>query len=281
MKGNRTLEAPRLVGIIWPFIAVVVFQVLLGSLSLYALSAVRAYVAGESLWSKAQKDAIYYLNLYADDRDEGTYQRYRQVMTIPQGDHELRELLDQASPDLAGARQAVLKGGNHPDDADSIIWFYRNFRHVSYMQTAIDYWNIGDAYLNKLDVLADEMHSGFAAGNVGQARLDEWKARIVAINEGVTPAAKAFSDALGEGSRMLLRVLLVTNLLTALFLIAIAWRRSSKLLAQRQAFASALREEKERAQIRPAVTCRPWVPTRAKKPDRKPLRVGPKPSPIR
>ncbi|MHA7115281.1 EAL domain-containing protein [Pseudomonas promysalinigenes] len=249
MKGNRTLEAPRLVGIIWPFIAVVVFQVLLGSLSLYALSAVRAYVAGESLWSKAQKDAIYYLNLYADDRDEGTYQRYRQVMTIPQGDHELRELLDQASPDLAGARQAVLKGGNHPDDADSIIWFYRNFRHVSYMQTAIDYWNIGDAYLNKLDVLADEMHSGFAAGNVGQARLDEWKARIVAINEGVTPAAKAFSDALGEGSRMLLRVLLVTNLLTALFLIAIAWRRSSKLLAQRQAFASALREEKERAQI--------------------------------
>ena len=110
MKGNRTQEAPRLAGIIWPFIAVVVFQVLLGSLSLYALSAVRAYVAGESLWSKAQKDAIYYLNLYADDRDERTYQRYRQVMTVPQGDHELRELLDQASPDLEGARQAVLQG---------------------------------------------------------------------------------------------------------------------------------------------------------------------------
>lgn len=48
---------------------------------------------------------------------------------------------------------------------------------------------------------------------------------------------------------MLLRVLLITNLLTAMFLIAIAWRRSSKLLAQRQAFASALQEEKERAQI--------------------------------
>jgi hypothetical protein len=32
----------------------------------------------------------------------------------------------------------------------------------------------------------------------------QWKARIVAINDGVTPAAKAFSDALGEGSRALL-----------------------------------------------------------------------------
>ncbi|WDY59321.1 EAL domain-containing protein [Pseudomonas sp. PSKL.D1] len=249
MKGNRTLEAPRLLGIIWPFIAVVVFQVLLGSLSLYALSAVRAYVAGESLWSKAQKDAIYYLSLYADSGDDHTYQRYRQVITVPQGDHQLREVLDQPDPDLDEARRAVLQGGNHPDDVDRIIWFYRNFHQISYMQTAIAYWNVGDDYLAKLDVLAAEMRAGFANGQVTAEQAAGWRGRIVAINEGVTPAAKAFSDALGEGSRMLLRVLLVTNLLTALFLISIAWRRSSKLLAQRQAFASALQEEKERAQI--------------------------------
>ncbi len=219
----------------------------LGSLSLYTLSAVRAYVAGESLWSKAQKDAIYYLNLYADTRDESTYQRYRQAITVPQGDHQLREVLDQPSPDLAAARQAVLQGGNHPDDVERIIWFYRNFRNISYMQTAIDYWDIGDDYLAKLDVLAGEMRQSFASGPVDAQAVNAWKARIVTINEGVTPAAKAFSDALGEGSRMLLRVLLITNLLTAMFLITIAWRRSSKLLAQRQAFATALQAE-ERAQ---------------------------------
>lgn len=249
MKGHRTLEAPRLLGIIWPFIAVVVFQVLLGSFSLYALSAVRAYVAGESLWSKAQKDAIYYLNLYADTGDERTYQRYRQVITVPHGDRQMREVLDQPDPDLDVARQAVLQGGNHPDDVDRIIWFYRNFSQISYVQAAIAYWNVGDDYLKQLDVLANEMRDGFAGGQAGPRQVSQWRARIVAINEGVTPAAKSFSDALGEGSRMLLRVLLVTNLLTALFLITFAWRRSSKLLAQRQAFASALQEEKERAQI--------------------------------
>jgi len=51
-----------LLGIVWPFIAVVLFQALLGCVSLYMLSAVRGYVAGESLWSKGQKDAIYYLS---------------------------------------------------------------------------------------------------------------------------------------------------------------------------------------------------------------------------
>lgn len=249
MKGNRTLEAPKLLGIIWPFVAVVVFQVLLGSLSLYALSAVRAYVAGESLWSKAQKDAIYYLNLYAEDRDPLTYARYRRAILVPQGDHELRVALDRPEPDLEAARRGILQGGNHPDDVARIIWFYRNFRHISYMETAIDYWDIGDDYLRQLDVLAGEMRAGFAAGNVDARQVANWRARIVVINDGVTPAAKAFSDALGEGSRMLLKVLMITNLATALFLIAMAWRRSSKLLAQRQAFANALQVERERAQV--------------------------------
>ncbi len=184
MKGHRTLEAPKLLGITWPFIAVVVFQVALGSLSLYTLSAVRAYVAGESLWSKAQKDAIYYLNLYAETRDDSTYQRYRQAITVPQGDHQLREVMDQPSPDLDAARQAVLQGGNHPDDVERIIWFHRNFRNVSYMQTAIDYWDIGDDYLGKLDMLAVEMRSSFAAGSVDARTISDWKARIVTINEG-------------------------------------------------------------------------------------------------
>ncbi|PHX34490.1 hypothetical protein AO284_17025, partial [Pseudomonas sp. NZIPFR-PS2] len=77
----------------------------------------------------------------------------------------------------------------------------------------------------------------------------QWKAHIVGINEGVTPAAKAFSDALGEGSRMILRLLLITNLATALGLIVLALLRTHKLLTQRHAFADALQQEKERAQI--------------------------------
>ncbi|HDS1734808.1 EAL domain-containing protein [Pseudomonas sp. BP8] len=249
MKGTRIREAPRLLGIIWPFVAVVVLQVLLASLSLYTLSAVRAYVAGESLWSKAQKDAIYYINLYAENPDERTYARYRQAIAVPQGDHSLRVALDQPTPDLEAARQGILQGGNHPEDVERIIWFYRNFHTISYMQKAIAYWDIGDDYLRQLDLLADEMRATYANGKPSPQQVSAWKARIVSINEGVTPAAKAFSNALGEGSRMFLNILLILNLVTALFLISMAWRRSSKLLVQRQAFASALQAEKERAQI--------------------------------
>jgi len=249
MNQARTLGTPRLLGIVWPFIAVVLFQALLGGVSLYTLSAVRGYVAGESLWSKSQKDAIYYLNLYVDNRDESIFQKYQQAMTVPEGGHELRVALDRAPPDLNAARQGILKGGNHPDDVPSLIWLYLYFRHFSYLEIAIDRWIEGDAFLVQLDRVAQDMHERITLNQVTEADMARWKAQIFAINEGVTPAAKAFSDALGEGSRVILRWLLFTNLATALGLIALALLRTHKLLAQRHAFADALQLEKERAQI--------------------------------
>ena len=249
MKQKRTLGTPRLLGIVWPFIAVVLFQALLGCVSLYVLSAVRGYVAGESLWSKGQKDAIYYLTLYADNRDESTYLKYQQAIAVPQGGHELRIALDRSTPDLSAARLGILKGGNHPDDVSSLIWLYLNFRHFSFLEKAIELWTVGDSYLVQLDDLAREMHGAITHDHVSANDVRQWKAHIIAINEGVTPAAKAFSDALGEGSRVILRLLMITNLATALGLIVLALLRTHKLLTQRHAFADALQEERERAQI--------------------------------
>ncbi len=249
MKQTRTLETPRLLGIVWPFIAVVLFQVLLGCFSLYVLSAVRGYVAGESLWSKGQKDAIFYLGLYADSRDEAVFRSYQRAIAVPQGSHDLRIALDKPVPDLDAARRGILQGGNHPDDVSGVIWLYLNFRHFSYMETAIKLWTVGDDYLQRLDDVARQMHQGISRGVASEAQIVRWKEQIHAINERVTPAAKAFSDALGEGSRFLLHMLLATNLVTALVLIFLALWRSQKLLSQRHAFASALQEERERAQV--------------------------------
>lgn len=248
MKQKRILEGPRLLGIVWPFIAVVLFQVLLGCLSLYVLSAVRGYVAGESLWSKGQKDAIYYLNLYANGRDEQNYRKYQQAIAIPQGSHDLRLALDSPIPDLAAARIGILQGGNHPDDASSLIWLYLNFRHFSFMEKAIELWKVGDSYLVKLDATARQMHASVMMGTASSDDVLGWKSQIDAINEDVAPPAKAFSDALGEGSRFILRLLLITNLATAVGLILLALLRTHKLLTQRHAFASALQLEKDRAQ---------------------------------
>lgn len=249
MKQKRILEKPRLLGIVWPFIAVVLLQALLGCVSLEMMSAVRSYVGGESLWSKGQKDAIYYLNLYANSRDEINYLKYQRAIAVPQGSHDLRVAMDQPEPDLARAKAGILQGGNDSDDARGVIWLYLNFRHFSYLEKAVDLWKIGDDYLVQLDEVARQMHQRIVDGSATNADVLAWKQQINAINEGVTPAAVAFSDALGAVSRMILRILVVVNLTTGIFLILLALLRTHKLLEQRHAFALALQTEKERAQI--------------------------------
>lgn len=59
MQSQPPAHVPvlQLVQRIWPLVLVVVVLVVMASGSLYLVSAVRAFVAGESLWSKAQKDA--------------------------------------------------------------------------------------------------------------------------------------------------------------------------------------------------------------------------------
>lgn len=249
MRQNRTLDKPRLLGLVWPFIVVVLLQAMLAGGSLYVLSAVRSYVGGESLWSKGQKDAIYYLTLYADSRADEDFRRYEEAIAIPLGDREMRLALDQPDPDIEAARQGILKGGNHADDVTAIIWLYRNFHDFSYFERAIELWLVGDKYVMELIDVAGKMRAGIGTGQASAEQVQQWKTEIHAINEKVTPAAKAFSDALGEGSRALLRLLLVANLTTASVLILLAFLRTRQQLMQRQEVENALDAERERAQI--------------------------------
>ncbi len=141
----------RLLRIVWPFVAVVVLLVLLGSTSIAILSSVRAYVGGEGLWSKAQKEAVYYLNRFADTRSEADYRRYLEAIAVPLGDRKAREELEKPRPDLAVARQGFIEGRNHPDDISGMIWLFRRFRNVSFIDQAIAIWAEGDRQIGELD----------------------------------------------------------------------------------------------------------------------------------
>ncbi|RUR05371.1 hypothetical protein [Legionella sp. km772] len=53
------------------------------TITMKILSAVRTYVSGEGLWSKAQKNAVYYLAKYALTHNEKDYQSYLDLLKVP------------------------------------------------------------------------------------------------------------------------------------------------------------------------------------------------------
>ena len=238
----------RLLVLIWPFVAVVLAQALIASISIYTLSGVRAYVGGESFWSKGQKDAVHFLTMYVDTRDAEHYRQFQAAIAVPLADRVARLALERREPDVDAARDGFIGGGNHPDDIPALIWLFRNFGNVTYLAEAIDRWIDADPKILELAALGEAIHEDLSSGDATMAQIAGLKARIHQINAETTPLSLAFSGSLGEGSRAITKLLLVANMVTAGLLILFAVWRTGKLLRQREAFEAALKAERERAE---------------------------------
>jgi diguanylate cyclase (GGDEF)-like protein len=227
-RGNN-----RLLRLVAPFVAVVIFQAFLAGLSLELLSSVRAFVGGEGLWSKSQKDAIHFISVYSQTGDEQFFDRFRNAIAIPLSDRTARRALELPTADLDAARDGLLGGGNHPADIPGMIRLFRYFQHGPYVKTAIRHWRGTDPFLDRLVSLGDLLHEELSNGPAAAARAAFYKEQIDFIDRRLAPFANAFSENLAEGSRFLKLVLTVANLLAAVSLVFLIVWHTRKMLKQR------------------------------------------------
>ena len=201
------------VGIMALLIAVELFVLIF---SIHTLSSVRAYVNGEGLWSKAQKDGIYQLLKYTRTHDEADYVKFTEFLKVNLGDHKTRMELSKPHPDMAIARQGFIEGKNHPDDIDGMIRLLQRFHSNYYIGRAITAWSQADSVISGFIEIGNQLHAEISGGNPSQRRINELLDRIDPLNARLTPFEDEFSNALGEGSRWLehtvLRVLFIVAL---------------------------------------------------------------------
>ncbi len=120
-RGSKSSTMRRSWSVLTVFVGIVCLQLLVTVLSIEVMASVRAYVSGESLYSKAQKDAQIHLITYAEMRDERDYALFMKSLAIPLGDRFAREEMQKADFDEDAARRGYLAGGNHPEDIPGAI----------------------------------------------------------------------------------------------------------------------------------------------------------------
>lgn len=232
----RVLGRKRWAAVVGPLLGVVALLAGLTVLSIDLLSAARAYVGGESLWSKAQKDAVYHLERYIATRDVQEYRQFEEALAVPLGDRRARLALEQKPPDREAARQGFLAGGNHPDDVDGMVNLFVRFRHVSFMAAAIDIWAEADQQIAQLSALGREIQERVSAGDTRSREFNALAAELPRLNQRLTDLEKRFSATLGEASRTVGRlVLAVTLALAVLLTAAAAWLTHRLMRAQAHA----------------------------------------------
>ncbi|HEY8975826.1 MAG TPA: hypothetical protein VIN75_16515, partial [Burkholderiaceae bacterium] len=218
------------------FVVAVLLLALLCSAIVGVLSSARAYVGGESLYSKGQKDAVRFLGQYLRSGDEADWQRHLAALAVPLGDRAAQLELEKPRPDFEVVRRGLLQGGNDPADLDLIMGFYRLFRHVPLVAAAVDTWAAADEDIVRLQRMGEQIRQAHDAGG-DDAWRPRFEAEMYRLDDALNQRELLFSRQLGQAARWVQGLLLLATAGLALALIAgglMFARQMWKQLAQSQ-----------------------------------------------
>ncbi|HLC82977.1 MAG TPA: histidine kinase dimerization/phospho-acceptor domain-containing protein, partial [Bacteroidia bacterium] len=201
------------VGIMALLIAVELFTLFF---SLHTLSSVRAFVGGEGLWSKAQKNAFYNLQKYARTYDNDDYLKFQNSMKVPLGDHKTLVELLKKKPDLEKARLGFLEGRNHEHDIDGMILLFRRFHRISYINKALAIWIEADSTITKIIPISEKLYTEVNKPEPSYEKIEAIIEEVDPLNEKLSVLEDNFSYTLGEGARWLENLILTILLVIAL-----------------------------------------------------------------
>ncbi|MBC8393178.1 MAG: hypothetical protein H8E17_11500 [Deltaproteobacteria bacterium] len=176
------------------------------------LSGVRAFVGGEGLWAKGQKEATYQLIQYIFTGEANRYQLFMNSLKAPLGDKVARLELEKSDPVDDIIIRGFRAGGNHPSDIPTMIFLYKYFNNTKYIKKAIEQWEIGDGLIAELLAIGEKTNRRVVNNGTNKEEVARTLASIDTLQKKLNEAEKLFSDNMSAAARQ------TANLLFAIML---------------------------------------------------------------
>ena len=208
----------ELARVVWPFVMSALLMGSLATVCFYVMSAGRAYVDGESLWSKSQKDALLYVERYVDTCDPLYLRRYQSAVAVPFGDRMARLAMERTPDAIEPVRQGFTQGLIHPDDIGGMRFVFRWLGWVPAIDRAVAAWRQADEKLLEIHATVQQLNTESAEFCSGRSANAQLLARVHRLNDELTPLQVAFSQHLGEANRLLFKIAVAAMVLGSLLL---------------------------------------------------------------
>src|SRR5579863_1846277 len=231
-RETRAVGARRTAAALFPLWLVAIVITGFASLSIAVMSIFLGYVAGESNWSKGQKDAVHALERFASTGAEADYQEFQARIAVPLADRTAKLEMNKADPDHEVITNAFLNGKIEPQDIDGMIWLYRNFKTTPWFRHAANYWDIGDVYLLRLRDIGSRLHALATSGKGNDLEAFQLVSEVQNIDDHLAPVEDGFSRSLDEVAHQTRDALVLTLTTSALLLLGVftmfIWRSFSR-----------------------------------------------------
>lgn len=181
----------------------------------------QAYIAGESDWSKGVNGAVFHLDRYVETRDNTHLESAQKALSIPLGGLAAREALEREPPDLEAAREGFLQARSNPDVVPGLIFTYRYFRWVPFMDDAVRVWRSTDPQIRRLDEMLRRLQQ--RPGSLPAETRADLRSEISRLGKSLRSKAIRFSDEIMVGVVTLKRILMPLAVVGALGIAMMAW----------------------------------------------------------
>jgi len=149
----------RMLLIVSPFLAIVAVLVWLAIVSIDILTAGRAYVEGESLWSKNQKEAVFHLLRFAETQIRVRFPQLSEGDSGAAGFPKRQVSSLKIHSGLSAVRPASSKAEPNPDDIPASSACISASPRELHEERARYMADPGDDFLARLDAAAEELHA--------------------------------------------------------------------------------------------------------------------------
>ena len=185
------------------------------------------FLNSESVWSKAQKEAVIDLDNYASTGAATDLAGFWKNFGLLEADRRGRDEVTSGNYDKNEITKVFERGNVMPAAQPGMIFLMRHFSGAPHMRHAIAAWRSTDASIAELGTIADQLNKAYAAGGPAPAQIASQRARIHALNAYMAPRTDLFSVEMVKGALMLGQMLF-WGVFGAFLLATLVWVRMAR-----------------------------------------------------
>ena len=189
------------------------------------------FLNGESLWSKAQKQAVVDVGNFAATGDRAYLDSFKQHYAVMMADRFARDQIATGNYDNDEVSRAFRRGGVIPDAIPGMVFILDRVPWAPYMRQAMEAWRSVDDAIGELDTIADDLQRAYAKGPVAADFITRQQRRINELNDFIQPRADVFSNQIAGGAAWLGRVLFASVLIIAMTAFLLWFNMARRILA--------------------------------------------------
>ncbi|MDY6980184.1 MAG: EAL domain-containing protein [Pseudomonadota bacterium] len=201
-SGPGSRQRVRYLGLITGLFALAILAAAFTVAVVQVQSGVAAYLSGQTIWSRGQSKAVYYLSEYARYGEPQMLAHARRWYDIPLGDLHARKAMEGTEPDYEAAFDGFIRGQIHPADIPRLIWLFRLFSDAPYFRDAVSAWQNSDRQILALGDIADELEREWQAENRSVQSLQALRERLDIASARLDQRVKEFRDAMTRLARL-------------------------------------------------------------------------------